>query len=310
MGKHGGQAPIPPLWRENGRCAKAGGQRWGIAWDKRSRALDGHGARPHTPFTENGKWVARRGRRAATEHCIGQKVKGLGRHGAMPHTPLWREENGRRARAGGRRRDVAWGKRSRALGEHGYKAPYPLYREAGAFAYQNKNSFHLYMACKNAGPCQHLLFGKTIFGGAGGTDKFCLPLFRALRGKHKLGQHLPFGKTVFSGAGGMDKFRFPLFRALRGVHKLASICPLTKRFSAARVGLTNSAFLSSAHFAASTSCASICFLAKRFSAARAGLTNSAFPSFGCENRKSPQNRIKIPAMQILSARNGTGGFFT
>lgn len=90
----------------------------------------------------------------------------------------------------------------------------------------------------------------------------------------------------------------------------ASICPLTKRFPATRVGSINSAFLSSAHFAACTICASICSLAKRFSAARAGLKDSAALSFGCENRKSPQNRIKIPAMQILSARNGTGGFFT
>ena len=120
------------------------------------------------------------------------------------------------------------GKRSRALGEHGAKPPYPLYREAEAFAYQNKNSFHLYMACKNAGPCQHLLFGKTVFGGAGGMDKFCFPLFRALRGEHKLHQHLLSGKTIFSSAGRMDKFCFPLFRALRGKHKLRQHLPSGK----------------------------------------------------------------------------------
>ncbi len=144
----------------------------------------------------------------------------LGEHGARPHTPLRRMENGWRARAGGRRRGVAWGKRSRALGEHEAKPPYPLYGEAGAFAYQNKNSFHLYMACKNAGPCQHLLFGKTVFGGACRADKFCFLLFRARRGKHKLRQHLPFDKTISSDACGIDKFCFPLFRALRGVHNL------------------------------------------------------------------------------------------
>lgn len=132
--------------------------------------------------------------------------------GAKPPYPFTEGENRRRARAGGRRGDVAWGKRSRALGEHGYKAPYPLYGEAGAFAYQNKNSFHLYMACKNAGPCQHLLFGKTVFGGAGGTDKFCFSLIPALRGVHKLCQHLPSGKTVSSGAGGTKRFRRSIIR--------------------------------------------------------------------------------------------------
>ena len=120
--------------------------------------------------------------------------------GAMPHTPLRREENGWRAGVGGQRWSVA-GAKGQGLGvDMGANPPYPLYGEAGAFAYQNKNSFHLYMACKNAGPCQHLLFGKTIFGGAGGTDKFCFPLFRALRGEHKLRQHLPSGKAVLSGA--------------------------------------------------------------------------------------------------------------
>ena len=201
--------------------------------------------------------------------------------GAKPPYPLTEGENGWRAGAGGRRRDVAWGKRSRALDEHGCQAPIP--------------------------PLQREKIGGTR-GQAGGDG--------ALHGAK--GQELwvnmgPSPHTPFIGKRKPLRIKIKILFIYIWPAKTqdhASIYSLAKRFLVARAELTNSAFLSFAHFAACTNYASICPLTKRFSAARAGLKDSAALSFGCENRKSPQNRIKIPAMQILSARNGTGGFFT
>ena len=212
-----------------------------VGWHRgrRARATVNMGAKPPYPLTERGKWMARGGRRAAMERCMGAKGQELWVNmGPSPHTPFI-----------GKRKPLRI--KIKILFIYIWPA-------------KTQDHANIYSLAKR---------------------------FLAARAE--------WINSAF-----LSSAHFAASTSCTSIYSLA------KRFSAARAEWTNSAFLSSARFAASTNCASICLLAKRFSAARTGLTNSAFPSFGCENRKSPQNRIKIPAMQILSARNGTGGFFT